>query len=233
MSTTGAGIARMAVQRPIERCPMTVALSASHAPSAPSGSSGFATSGVAIYEYVLTAADLAVLDDAFPALAPRVGGARSDAFAAEFRTWLVAHASLNELAGRLLRSSARLSRIQAFDKSAGANWFVPWHQDRAENGVERSVAELERMVALRIHLDDCDESAGPLEVIPASHGQGRLDADAIAARVASLPSRLCLAVRGDILAMRPLLIHRSQRASKPAARRVLHIEYTADLALST
>jgi ectoine hydroxylase-related dioxygenase (phytanoyl-CoA dioxygenase family) len=185
----------------------------------------FSASGVAIFEYVLTADDLKVMDAAFPALAPRAAGARLAAFSPEAQAWLAAHDGLRELASRLLQTPSRLSRMQAFDKSAGANWFVPWHQDRAEDGQERPVAELERTVALRIHLDDCDENNGPLEVIPGSHLAGRLDADAIAARTAVAASMLCLTVRGDILAMRPLLIHRSQRARAPAARRVLHLEY--------
>jgi ectoine hydroxylase-related dioxygenase (phytanoyl-CoA dioxygenase family) len=187
----------------------------------------FAERGVAIFEYVLTSADLKVLDAAFPDLAPRTAGARSAAFTLDAQAWLRAHDGLNDLASRLLQAPANLSRIQAFDKSAGANWFVPWHQDRAEDGHERTVAELERTVALRIHLDDCDENNGPLEVILGSHTAGRLDAEAIAARTAIAQSMLCLTVRGDILAMRPLLIHRSQRARAPAARRVLHLEYGA------
>jgi ectoine hydroxylase-related dioxygenase (phytanoyl-CoA dioxygenase family) len=195
----------------------------------PGGSppSQFAEQGVAIFEYVLTADDLRGMDAAFPELAPRTAGARLAAFSPDVQAWLAAHDGLQELASRLLQAPGRLSRIQAFDKSPSANWFVPWHQDRAEDGHERSVAQLEGTVALRVHLDDCDENNGPLEVIPGSHTAGRLDADAIAAQTAVAPSMLCLTVRGDILAMRPLLIHRSQRARAPAARRVLHLEYAA------
>jgi ectoine hydroxylase-related dioxygenase (phytanoyl-CoA dioxygenase family) len=185
----------------------------------------FAEQGVAIFEYVLTPDDLKAMDAVFPDLAPRTAGARSHAFSPEAQVWLANHEGLLELASRLLQAPGRLSRIQAFDKSAGANWFVPWHQDRAEDGQERPVRQLERTVALRIHLDDCDENNGPLEVIPGSHIAGRLDADAIAARTGTTAPLLCLTVRGDIVAMRPLLIHRSQRARIPAARRVIHLEY--------
>jgi ectoine hydroxylase-related dioxygenase (phytanoyl-CoA dioxygenase family) len=198
----------------------------------PEATDAFDERGVALYEYVLTRADLEAMDAAFPHLAPRTGGARAEHFSPETRTWFATHTSLLTLAGRLLKAPARLSRMQAFDKSAGANWFVPWHQDRAEDGVERSVAVLERTVALRIHLDDCDENNGPLEVVPGSHLTARLDATAIAERVARASPLLCLAARGDIVAMRPLLIHRSQRARQPAARRVIHLEFTAaDLGL--
>jgi Phytanoyl-CoA dioxygenase (PhyH) len=186
----------------------------------------FAERGIAIFEYVLTPSDIAVIDAAFPALGPRIPGARSAAFTAEMRHWFATHASLLELSGRLLGAPAHLARVQAFDKSATANWFVPWHQDRAEDGHERSLEVLEHTVALRIHLDACDENNGPLEVIPGSHRHGRLDADAIAGKVTETASLLCLTARGDIVAMRPLLIHRSQRAKTPSARRVVHLEYT-------
>jgi Phytanoyl-CoA dioxygenase (PhyH) len=186
--------------------------------------------GVAIIEHALTVSDLAAMDAAFPQLGPRIAGGRKDVFSVEAQGWFSNHAGLNDVASRLLRTPLRLSRMQAFDKSAGANWFVPWHQDRAEDGRERPVAILEQTVALRIHLDDCDESNGPLEVIAGSHQDARLDMSAIADIVAAKPPLLCLAKRGDILAMRPLIIHRSQRAQKPAARRVIHLEYTAVLA---
>jgi Phytanoyl-CoA dioxygenase (PhyH) len=185
----------------------------------------FARTGVAVFEYALTKDDLAAMDARFPILGARTAGARADAFAPEARGWFATHMGLLELAGRLLGAPAQLTRLQAFDKSPAANWFVPWHQDRAENGRERDVAVLTQIVALRVHLDDCDENNGPLEVIPESHGRGRLDANAVAAIVATMPSRLCLAVRGDIVAIRPLLLHRSQRARVPAARRVVHMEW--------
>jgi ectoine hydroxylase-related dioxygenase (phytanoyl-CoA dioxygenase family) len=203
--------------------------SASRELSAIAAAGGFAGQGVAIFEHVLTPDDLNTMDAAFPDLAPRAAGARGDAFPAQVRAWFAAHDGLLELARQLLQKPARLSRLQAFDKSAGANWFVPWHQDRAEDGQERGVEQLERTVALRIHLDDCDENNGPLEVIPGSHSAGRLDAAAIAAWSAATSPVLCLVVRGDIVAMRPLLIHRSQRARMPAARRVLHLEFTVAL----
>jgi ectoine hydroxylase-related dioxygenase (phytanoyl-CoA dioxygenase family) len=185
----------------------------------------FTASGIAVVEYALTPHDLSAMDATFPRLPNQTAGARANAFSFEAQEWFATHSGLLELAGRLLRKPARLSRLQAFDKSVGTNWFVPWHQDRAEDGRGRPVAQLERTVALRVHLDDCNEDNGPLEVIPGSHVHGRLAADAIATVAAVSPSRLCLAVRGDIVAMRPLLLHRSQRARVPAGRRVVHLEF--------
>lgn len=185
----------------------------------------FQVAGIAIVEYALAKADLAEMDAVFPTLAPRTAGARVSDFTPHAQSWLVCHTGLNELAARLGGGHMRLSRLQALDKSPLTNWFVPWHQDRAEHGLERPRAQLERTVALRIHLDDCNEDRGPLEVIPGSHLAGRLASPAITDLVATRQALLCLAVRGDIVAMRPLLVHRSQRARIPSQRRVLHLEY--------
>jgi ectoine hydroxylase-related dioxygenase (phytanoyl-CoA dioxygenase family) len=136
-------------------------------------------------------------------------------------------------------------RAIAFDKTPDANWFVPWHQDRAiavaaraevagfdrwtvKDGaphVEPPVEFLEGMLTLRIHLDDCGEDNGPLECIGGSHRHGRLAKSDIDRLVAEGPAKLCLCAQGDILAIRPLTVHRSQRARLPAQRRVLHLEY--------
>lgn len=186
----------------------------------------FALNGVAIIEYALSEGDLCQMDRLFPVLAPRQAGARADLFSPEARMWLAEHPGLAEIARRLAGGSVQMTRLQAFDKSAGTNWFVPWHQDRAEDGAERSVPFLENTLALRIHLDPCGEDNGPLEVIAGSHAQGRLEGAAIAGVVSRAAPVLCLTDRGDVLAMRPLLVHRSQRAKQPAARRVIHIEYT-------
>jgi hypothetical protein len=189
--------------------------------------------GVAVVEYALLPEDLARMDAGFPKLAARVAGARTTNFDADFLDWLAHHDGLLALAQRLGGTPMRFSRALALDKSPGANWFVPWHQDRAADSVDRPVSALERMIALRTHLDDCDEDNGPLEVLPGSHTLGRLTAADIAALTGQCDPLLCLALRGDIVALRPLLVHRSQRARLPAARRVLHLEFMAHAALQS
>ena len=98
---------------------------------------------------------------------------------------------------------------------------------RLERTGKSPAGVLERMVTLRIHLDDCDEDNGPLEVLPGTHTSGRLSREAIARHVELATPMLCLCARGDILALRPLLVHRSQKAKAPRRRRVLHLEYAA------
>jgi hypothetical protein len=185
----------------------------------------FDVAGVAMVEHALDRHDLLAMDRAFPDLAHGSGGARSAAFRPDDFGWLAGHEGLLELGKRLGRGPMVLMRALALDKSPEANWFVPWHQDRADETRERCAQALARMVTLRVHLDDCGEDNGPLEVLPGSHLAGRLDRAAIADLSARAMPLLCLAVRGDILAMRPLLVHRSQRARSPRRRRVLHLEY--------
>lgn len=206
----------------------------------------FATNGVVLIEHALATGDLERMVDAF-AISGTTAGARQDALPPDLIDWLSGHPVLAELANRLAGAPARLVRVIAFDKSPAANWFVPWHQDRSiavvrqvectgydnwtiKDGliqVEPPIMILAGMVTLRVHLDDANEDNGPLEVLPGSHRGGRLDREAVADAVTQGKPMLCLAARGDILAMRPLIVHRSQRARVAARRRVLHLEFAS------
>jgi ectoine hydroxylase-related dioxygenase (phytanoyl-CoA dioxygenase family) len=152
--------------------------------------------------------------------------------------------------GRLPNGAVAIQAI-AFDKTPGANWKVTWHQDlmfpfarpvRTEgfalpakkDGVDyarppRSV--LESLLAVRVHLDDCDETNGPLRVSPRTHQRGIIPGAEIAATVAEHGEKACLANLGDALLMKPLLLHASSPASVPKHRRVLHLVYYAGEAL--
>ena len=136
-------------------------------------------------------------------------------------------------------------RATLFDKSAASNWLVVWHQDTALPFQSRFAAEgwgpwsvkdgvhyahapataLSRLVALRVHLDASDPSNGPLRIVPGSHRLGVLTDEAIAETVRVSEVRECLVPAGGILAMRPLPLHASGKASIPVPRRVIHIEY--------
>ncbi len=74
----------------------------------------------------------------------------------------------------------------------------------------------------------CDESNGALRVIPGSHRVGRLAPSDIAEWWRErAPGVTCVVPRGDILIMRPLLLHASSPAVRPAHRRVIHLEFAA------
>jgi len=165
---------------------------------------------------------------------------------------LATHRGLVEIASRWLDSTAVPFRATLFDKSGLRNWFVAWHQDatlplesRAESpewgawsvkaGVLHARAPawaMERIVALRVHLDESTLDNGPLRVIPGSHLRGVLSTDEILAVAREETPVYCLAKRGGIVAMRPLLIHASSKAEAEGPRRVIHIEYAASLDLA-
>ena len=83
---------------------------------------------------------------------------------------------------------------------------------------------LKEMLAFRIHLDPCPTDAGALRVIPASHTRRLCSTDWSASSAEDF--KVCEAKAGDCLLMRPLLVHRSNTASNPVRRRVLHVLMT-------
>ncbi len=135
-----------------------------------------------------------------------------------------------------------------FDKTPEANWNVVWHQDLSIAVRERREVDgfgpwsekagvihvqplarvLERMLTVRLHLDDCDETNGPLLVLPGSHRNGRLTAPEIQRQRALTPGVACPVPSGGALLMRPLLLHASSASQSPRHRRVIHLEYAAE-----
>ena len=132
-----------------------------------------------------------------------------------------------------------------FDKTLGANWLVPWHQDlticvasridvtgygpwTVKAGVchvQPPVPILENMLSVRIHLDDCDEGNGALRVLPGTHIFGRVTAGQIAEKRRAVASVVCKVNAGDVFLMKPLLLHASSAAFRTTHRRVIHIDY--------
>jgi ectoine hydroxylase-related dioxygenase (phytanoyl-CoA dioxygenase family) len=93
--------------------------------------------------------------------------------------------------------------------------------------VEAPRSILDNMLTLRVHLDDVTPENGPLKVIAGSH---RHENDATAeSQFANDKMRDILVQRGDVLAMRPRIIHGSIGAAPGTQlhRRVLHLEFAA------
>lgn len=152
-----------------------------------------------------------------------------------------------DLASTVLGTNALAVKAILFDKTTQANWKVAWHQDltiavkekKAVEGfsawsekagiphVQPPVEILENLLTLRIHLDDCDADNGALKVIPKSHSYGKLDSEQISHLKQAAKVHTCTASSGDVLVMRPLLLHSSSASVQPRHRRVLHIEYAA------
>lgn len=136
-------------------------------------------------------------------------------------------------------------RATLFDKAPVSNWLVVWHQDTAlplrerreipewgpwsvKDGVIYAHAPaiaLARVVALRMHLDDSTHENGPLRVLPGTHTLGVLNDDALHDLSIQVTAVDCLAARGGVLVMRPLIVHASSKSRSAKPRRVLHIEY--------
>lgn len=134
-----------------------------------------------------------------------------------------------------------------FDKIPNANWKVPWHQDLTVAVRERKEAPgygpwslknalphvqpptqvLEKMLTLRLHLDDCRADNGALRVLPGTHFKGKLSAAQIQSERQSGEEVVCEVPAGGALLMRPLLLHASSPANKPNHRRVLHFDFAA------
>jgi hypothetical protein len=153
--------------------------------------------------------------------------------------------TLNALADCLMGEPTRAVRILHFDKTPAANWAVPWHQDRTiavadrvevpgfapwsvkagVHHVEPPESILRDIVSLRLHLDDCGPDNGPLLALRGSFRLGRVPARDIGRHVDGGEIEVCCARAGDVVAMRGLTIHASERASQPSHRRVLHVDF--------
>jgi Phytanoyl-CoA dioxygenase (PhyH) len=129
-----------------------------------------------------------------------------------------------------------------FDKTPERNWLVPLHQDlsipvlepiehpelrvwtikEGQHFVQPPCEVLERLTAVRVHLDDCGVENGPLRLVPRSHRHGRLSSIAARRLRDALGEVPCFVKRGGALVFKPLVLHASSKASSPRHRRVLH-----------
>ena len=142
-------------------------------------------------------------------------------------------------------------RAILFDKRPGSNWSLGYHQDTkiavsASGPIEESKCHgfsawsvkegfahakapariLERMVALRLHLDDCGSENGALRALPGTHLSGLLTLEEIQRAAATVEPVVCSCRAGDALLMKPLTLHASSKSESPSHRRVVHIEYS-------
>ena len=147
----------------------------------------------------------------------------------------------------ILGKKPQLVRVIFFDKTPDKNWLVAWHQDKTVsvnkkyhiNGwgpwsikdnthhVQPCESVLNNMVTFRIHLDNTDANNGCLKVMPNSHTNGVLTQVQINTLVNNAEYIECEANAGDMLIMRPLILHASSKAKQPQHRRVIHIEFSS------
>ena len=152
---------------------------------------------------------------------------------------------VGRLAADLLGPTARPVRALTFNKTAEANWIVPWHQDRTvavrekhpvdgfgpwsiKGGmqhVEPPFEILAAMLTVRIHLDDCGPGNAPLLIAPGSHRLGRVPANEAAGHAERIGAGACLAAAGDVWLYATPILHASERVATPAQRRVAQVDY--------
>lgn len=209
--------------------------------------------GFEIVEGVFTRTEMsdfiAVLD-ASP-LARSKAGARHLLGIAAVRA-LASDRRLTEMAETFVGSEAAPFRATLFDKSSESNWLVVWHQDTALPLASRTASvewgpwsvkagvlyahapawALERVIALRVCLDDSIATNGPLRVLPGTHARGLLEDNEVQRLASEIIPVDCVADAGAVVAMRPLLIHSSSKSRNDQPRRVLHIEYASSLRLA-
>lgn len=210
--------------------------------------------GFAIVPDIVSAEDIATLigvvgraDFARSTRGEETYGARNILSVPEIAS-LACAPSISQLVHESIGANHKAVRGIFFDKVLGANWPVAWHQDLSlavserhdvpgwgnwsiKAGVQhvQPPAEvLERMVTLRIQLDDSDAKNAPLRVIPGSHALGRITADKMKSLRAEIREVTCTARAGSALAMKPLILHASSASKKPSHRRVIHIEYAPE-----
>lgn len=153
---------------------------------------------------------------------------------------------LVDLGISLLGSKPQVVRAIYFDKTQDNNWLVSWHQDKTiavnkkidvpgwgpwsikdeQHHVQPSLEVLNNMVTFRLHLDAADESNGCLKVIPKSHELGILSQQELTMIASELEPCLCEVAEGDLLIMKPHILHASGKSQNPGHRRVVHIEYS-------
>ena len=153
-----------------------------------------------------------------------------------------------KIAERFLGPGARPVRALLFDKTAGSNWALGWHQDRTiavrekleEPGfeiwtrksglhhVEPPFSLLEHMITLRIHVDDTGADNAPLKIVLGSHAVGRVALDEIPGVVERGDIVDCLAIPGDIWAYATPILHASDASRSLGHRRVLQVDWSKD-----
>lgn len=159
------------------------------------------------------------------------------ALAGEMRSALVA-------AG-LIPSDFACVQCTYFEKSVGQNWLVPLHQDlsipvkqRVDSAALGGWSEkdgamfvqpppevLAQLVALRFHVDECGAGDGALRLVPGSHRLGRLRESDKGRLRDQLGEVIGVVAQGGGMAMSPLILHASSKATGGSRRRVLHFVF--------
>lgn len=207
-----------------------------------------ALEGAQLFEGALTAPDLLHIEAALDGQAKNRPGVRLTGVEG-LNHFLCAKGAIGSLAAHALDSDSIPVRMILFDKNAASNWSLGWHQDRTiavkykadvvgygpwtmKTGIPHVAPPIEilsKMMTVRVHLDDIDESNAPLIIAPKSAQRGLVNEGDLSMVIDDCGEFTCLAHRGDIWAYQTLILHRSEAARNPRRRRVLQVDYSADV----
>lgn len=154
---------------------------------------------------------------------------------------------VRKLASTILGDHCFAVRGTFFDKAPQANWssfhqdltievktrkdapgFVGWTKECGIHQVEPPPDILERMVSIRLYLDQSTKNNGPLKVFLGSHRYRRLSAEQIEQITRRELSVECLVPAGAALIMHPLTLRGSSISLIPSRRRVIRLDYAAE-----
>ena len=136
-------------------------------------------------------------------------------------------------------------RVVVFNKTSVANWALPWHQDRViameqkteqpgytkwtrKAGIwhcEPPEHVLQKMLFVRVHLDDVTAENGAMEIAVGSHRLGKFPKADVKAAVGSFKHEVTEAGAGDVLVLSMLTLHRSLPSRSDQSRRALRVDY--------
>lgn len=207
----------------------------------------FKRDGARLFAGLLDEAALDPVERAFDAQDAKPG-VRLSSGVGELRE-LLYKGIIGDLAREEQGSASRPVRILLFNKKPGMNWALGFHQDRTiavarrvevdrfdpwsvkdgQPHVQPPQSMIDRMLTLRIHLDDTGVDAAPLLILPGSHRLGRLSEGAIEAIAGRTDPFACVARRGDVWVYATSIVHGSKAFAAPRGqRRVLQVDYAAE-----
>lgn len=148
-----------------------------------------------------------------------------------------------------------LFRCTLIDKSPGGAWRTSWHQDHPERfilhglrnrglialehdavsntEIEKRMSEVEgSIVTVHIHIDKSDQVSGCLKMIAGSHLEGTLSTRQLTQIADQSTISYCEAGPGDVVLMNPKTVHGSDQNQSQHHRRILHLEFIGEEALS-
>ncbi len=207
----------------------------------------FATDGARLFKGALKPC-MGELEAALVGLASDAAGVRIRGVE-PLRPLLASDGYIGAIAAKVLGAASKPVRAIVFNKTPEKNWSLGWHQDRTicvkqklevpgfgpwtvkhgMNHVEPPFDLLARMVTLRAHLDDVPAINAPLLIAPGSHALGRIAECDIKKVVRGCGTRTCIAEAGDVWLYATPILHASHAASEPGNRRVLQVDFAAEL----